>query len=141
MMSRKTFLVLGVGLLLCFGMTLSVGADDTGHERSGFALTTLAGSGNVGQYTSVTIGADGLGLISYRDVTNGDLKVAHCSNRACTSATHTTLDSTGDVGQDTSVTIGADGLGLISYRDVTNGNLKVAHCSDPSCVPHHGLRP
>ena len=30
--------------------------------------------------TSITIGADGLGLISYYDVTNGDLKVAHCSN-------------------------------------------------------------
>jgi hypothetical protein len=81
----------------------------------------------VGQDTSVTIGADGLGLISYHDATNGNLKVAHCSNRACTSATLTTLDSIGNVGQDTAVTIGADGLALISYHDVTNGNLKVAH--------------
>ena len=88
----------------------------------------------------MTIGADGLGLISYLDVTNGNLKVAHCSNRACTSATLTTLDSTGEVGQDTSVTIGADGLGLISYYDATNGNLKVAHCSDRSCVPDHRHR-
>jgi len=29
---------------------------------------------------SITIGADGLGLISYYDVTNADLKVAHLSN-------------------------------------------------------------
>jgi hypothetical protein len=43
--------------------------------------------------TSVTIGADGLGLISYYDVTNGDLKVAHCSDAACSSAIITTLDS------------------------------------------------
>ena len=70
-------------------------------------------------------------------MTNRNLKVAHCSNRACTSATLATLDDTGDVGQHTSVTIGADGLGLISYRDVTNGNLKVAHCSDRSCVADH----
>ena len=38
---------------------------------------------NVGQYTSVSVGADGLGVISYYDVTNYGLKVAHCSNRFC----------------------------------------------------------
>jgi len=32
----------------------------------------------------VTIGADGLGLISYYDVGNGNLKVAHCANAFCT---------------------------------------------------------
>ena len=133
--SRKTLLVLGVGLLLGFGLTFSVGANDTGLERPEFALTTLDGPGNVGQYTSVTIGADGLGLISYHDVTNRNLKVAHCSNRACTAATLTTLDSAGEVGQFTSVTIGADRLGLISYYDATNNrNLKVAHCSDQACT-------
>lgn len=30
-----------------------------------------------------SIGADGLGLISYRDVTNQDLKIAHCENAFC----------------------------------------------------------
>jgi preprotein translocase subunit Sec61beta len=91
-------------------------------------------AGNVGQYSSVTIGADGLGLISYYDETNGDLKVAHCSDSACTSATLTTVDRAGNVGQYSSVTIGADGLGLISYYDETNGDLKVAHCSDLTCT-------
>jgi hypothetical protein len=37
----------------------------------------------VGWYTSITIGTDGLGLISYRDQTNDDLKVAHCENTFC----------------------------------------------------------
>ena len=83
----------------------------------------------VGHDTSVTIGGDGLGLISYHDSTNGTLKVAHCSNRLCTSATLTTLDNAGEVGQDTSVTMGPDGRALISYHDVTNGNLKVAHAT------------
>jgi hypothetical protein len=36
--------------------------------------------GSVGYYTSVTIGVDGLGLISYYDSTNDDLRVAHLSN-------------------------------------------------------------
>ena len=44
---------------------------------------TLDSSGTVGATSSVTIGADGLGLISYLDVTNHDLKVAHCASTLC----------------------------------------------------------
>src|SRR5206468_3816321 len=126
---------LGVGLLFGFGLTLSVGADDTALERSGYALTTLDGSGNVGRFSSVTIGADGLGLISSFDETNGDLKVAHCSNVACTSATLTTLTmlkSEDNVGQFTSVT-SAGGRGGISYYDSTGQVLKLAPCPDLAC--------
>lgn len=47
------------------------------------ALATLDSPGIVGRETSVTVGADGLGLISYLDGTNGDLKVAHCTNALC----------------------------------------------------------
>ena len=93
--------------------------------------TTTARSG---LYTSVTIGFDGLGLISYYDADNYDLKVAHCSNTACTTSTITTLDTTGNVGAYGSLTIGADGLGLISYYDLTNDDLKVAHCSNTACT-------
>ena len=91
-------------------------------------LTTLDSAGSVGG-TSVTIGSDGLGLISYR---NGNLKVAHCNDVACTTATLTALDTTGNVWGYTSVTIGSDGLGLISYYDGTD--LKVAHCNDVACA-------
>jgi hypothetical protein len=94
----------------------------------------LDSTGLVGGDTSITIGADGLGLISYCDASNGKLKVAHCNNLACSSATTTTLDSVG-LDDDTSITIGADGLGLISYRDATNGALKVAHCGNALCQP------
>jgi hypothetical protein len=73
--SLKTFFALGVGFLLGSGLTFNVGADETGLERQGFVLHTLDSLGNVGQYTSVTNGADGLGLISYHDVTNRSLKV------------------------------------------------------------------
>lgn len=47
-------------------------------------VTTLASSGgSVGMYSSVTIGADGLPLISYYDKTNGDLRAAHCADAFC----------------------------------------------------------
>ncbi|HEV8611455.1 MAG TPA: hypothetical protein VGS98_15480 [Thermoanaerobaculia bacterium] len=108
--------------------------DQAPPPPSGNTRTSLNSADDVGQYTSVTIGADGLGLVSYWDVTNFDLNVAHCSNVNCTSATTTPLDTTGNVGQYTSVTIGADGLGLISYYDNTNLNLKVAHCSNVNCT-------
>jgi hypothetical protein len=43
------------------------------HTRT----STLDSASYVGQYTSIAIGADGLGLISYYDSTNEDLKAAH----------------------------------------------------------------
>ena len=43
------------------------------------------GTGNVGNHSSATTAADGLGLISYYDDTNGALKVVHCADQACSS--------------------------------------------------------
>lgn len=93
----------------------------------------LDASMEAGDSLSVTLGVDGLGLISYLDNTNGHLKVAHCNDPACSSATTYTLDSAPNVGFFSSITIGTDGLGLISYYDSENGNLKVAHCSNLEC--------
>ena len=66
----------------------------------------------MGQYTSSSIGIDGLGVISYYDSSgsNLDLKVAHCVDVACSAATSTTVDSAGTVGWYTSLTIGADAI-------------------------------
>jgi len=97
-------------------------------------ISTLDSGGFVGEYTSIAIGTDGLGLISYYDSTDNDLKVAHCANAACTSATTFTLDSVGNVGRYNSIAIGGDGLGLISYFDENpNFDLKVAHCDNTAC--------
>ena len=124
----NTTYTFGEGLVLVNGV---VSMDPT------FLLTrisTLDSTGNVGYSTSIAIGADGLGLISYWDQTNSDLKVAHCDNALCTSATTTTIDNTGNCGSYTSIAIGADGLGLISYLDISNLDLKVAHCDNALCT-------
>jgi len=95
-----------------------------------------AADGDVGEFTSATVGTDGFGLISYEDLANSALKVAHCSNTVCTAATTSTIDSGGGEVKFTSVTVGTDGLGLISYEAVTeeNHDLKVAHCSNTVCT-------
>jgi hypothetical protein len=98
-----------------------------------FKITTLDSNGIVGLYTSIVIGADGLGLISYYDYTNSDLKVAHCNDTACSSATTTIIDSNNSVGRFTAITIGADGLGLIAYSYEDDLDLKVAHCNNIAC--------
>ena len=90
--------------------------------------------GDTGRYTSITIGADGLPVISYYDVTNHDLRVAHCWGVDCSGTiTLATVDSAGDVGMFNSIIIGTDGLPIISYFDATNGHLKVAHCGNVTC--------
>lgn len=89
--------------------------------------TTALGISGAGP---VTIAADGLGLIAYRDSTS--LKVAHCDNLACTSASISTLDSVFEF--DTpSIALGADGLGLVSYMAFTADGLKAAHCDNVAC--------
>ena len=87
----------------------------------------------VGWYTAIAIGSDSRPVISYYDITNADLKIAHCDNTVCSSATLTTVDATGAVGQHTAIAIGNDGLPVIGYYDVTNDDLKVAHCVDAAC--------
>lgn len=102
-------------------------------------LTTLDSSGSVGKYTSITIGSDGLGLISYQDYNSGlpTLKVAHCSNVACTTATKTTVDGSSGiyVGFWTSIAIGTDGLGVIAHANFgPTPGLVVTHCSNVACT-------
>jgi hypothetical protein len=98
-------------------------------------ITTLDSDGDVGWFPSAAIGSDGRGLISYYDATRRALKVAHCNDVACTSATSTLIDDPlGEVGWSTHMTIGFDGLALISYYDIGNSRLKVAHCNDVACT-------
>jgi hypothetical protein len=102
-------------------------------------------SGDTGGHPSIAIGKDGLAVISYVywGGTNLSvaryLKVAHCVDPLCSSATITTLDSTPYV-ENTATVIGADGLPAIAYLDyqITQTTqfsvIKVAHCSNPACT-------
>jgi len=103
-------------------------------ECSSASYTTLDGAdADVGKYTSLAIGTDGLPVISYYDVTNGGLKVAKCSDVSCSGATVRTLESGANIGKYTSLAIGTDGLPVISYVDSGNSILKVAKCAAADC--------
>ncbi len=96
---------------------------------------TLDATGAVGENPAIAIGADGLGLIAYTAGTpSWDLKVAHCNQTACTTATTGTADATQEVGLYPAIAIGADGFGLISHYDNTNGALRVVHCTNADCT-------
>lgn len=63
--------------------------------------------------------------ISYRDITNGNLKHAYWDQIEGVWIKET-VDSVGDVGKYTAIALDSSGNPHISYYDVTNGNLKYA---------------
>jgi len=115
------------------GSLVVVHCADMSCTTSSSAVVDDGGSHAVGQYTAISIGSDGLAVISYRDSTSKDLKVAHCNDVACSTATKFVVDTATDTGLFTSLAIGSDGLPVISYYDSTSRALKVAHCTDRSC--------
>ena len=98
--------------------------------RQAYSHNIVDQSGDVGNDSSITIGIDGLPIIAHYAADDDDLKVSHCNDLACTSATWTLVDTTGGV--QPSITIGMDGLPLISYAAIGN-TLRVAHCHDLLC--------
>jgi len=101
---------------------------------AGNTITFVDSANFVGLWTSIAIGTDNNPVISYRDNTNDDLKVAHCGNISCSAGnTITAVDSSGDVGEYTSIAIGTDSNPVISYHKFINGELKVVHCGNASC--------
>ncbi|MEX2007980.1 MAG: fibronectin type III domain-containing protein, partial [Candidatus Spechtbacterales bacterium] len=84
---------------------------------SGNTLTTVDSTGDVGRSTSIVIGTDNLPVISYRDVTNFDLKVVHCGNVTCSAGTRTIV-----LGSDSSATTSlVSSTSRITFSD-TNAN-------------------
>lgn len=98
-------------------------------------------TGGVGRYNAITLGADGLPVIAYRDSNSAGLKVVRCADGACnTAATPTLVDSGGtpDI-QDISITLGADALPIIAYYDAVSASLRAAKCGDPGCAANNNL--
>jgi hypothetical protein len=91
----------------------------------------------VGFDSAIVIGADGLPLISYADLTAGTLKVAKCGNASCSAGNviSTLAGSTADrVGEFSAIAIGNDGLPIISFYATTATALRIIKCNDAACT-------
>lgn len=121
--STKTLRVTHCNDVACIG----------GDETS----TMVDNGGEVGYFSSLAIGSDGLPVISHQDRSILVLRVTHCNNIACTSATSNVADNGGgtkQVGENSSLAIGSDGLPIVSHRNSTDRVLRVTHCNDVACA-------
>lgn len=102
-------------------------------------LTLDNSTNDVGQFSSIAMGLDGLPVISYYDSTSDDLKVLKCGSVDCsTGNVISTVDSTGNVGQLSAIAMGQDGNPVIAYyfqagAMVLDGDFRVAKCANPAC--------
>ncbi|MBI2633441.1 MAG: hypothetical protein HYW78_03600 [Parcubacteria group bacterium] len=96
-------------------------------------ITTVESTGNIGNFSALTIGVDGLPVIAHLYLSNG-LKVTQCGNMTCSSILASTIvDSSANAGYFNSIAIGTDGFPVISYQDIGANTLKVAKCGNAAC--------
>jgi hypothetical protein len=110
--------------------------NDRACAGSNETISTVDSAGDVGEFASLAIGANGNPVIAYYKRSTGNLRVARCNDPACTGGneTRTTVVSAGDVGQFASLGLGLDGRPDVAFFDLTSEDLRLARCNDAACA-------
>lgn len=97
-------------------------------------IQTIDGTVGVDQ-SSIQIDGAGNPVIAYNDTTNGDLRIAHCSNADCSAGTSiVTADSAGVTGLMPSMRLRPSGLPAVAYYDASQADLRILSCADALCA-------
>jgi hypothetical protein len=96
-------------------------------------LRTLDASAAAGGPTSLAFGPDGRALIAYVDGGTQAVRVAHCADAGCSSATFSALGP-GHPSSGARIAFGTDGLALVQYAAPGPGGVRMAHCADADCA-------
>ncbi len=108
-----------------------------GDDAPSGTITAGEGADDVGQYSSLALDLfDQRPVIAYYNATDGDVKLVHCSNDACTGAQSSVVvdGAIEDVGSDLSMALDLGSNPVIAYFDADNLALKVARCDDQACA-------
>jgi hypothetical protein len=108
-----------------------VGSGGTGCDVSSWDCSVIETTSSVGEDVSLEFDVENRPWISYRDITNFDLRVARYvgtggTGCATTAWTCQGVDTAANVNDLTSISIDSTGNAWVSYRDNTAGTLKVA---------------
>jgi hypothetical protein len=123
--SRSLWVVL-FALVVANGLTIGM------TQASTISILDHYTSG-IGYYSSIAV-LDGKPIISYYDNAHGDLRLAICSNPACSPGTTYSIpiDTDYDVGYHSTVAV-SNGNPIIVYTINTFAEIRVAACVDPLC--------
>lgn len=84
-------------------------------------------------FPSIAVGADGLPLVAWMDVATFEIKVAKCSDVACSSAVSPTLLGSAGAGGYVTIAIAPSGLPAVTYYDDDAGDLVYVACGNSAC--------
>ncbi len=100
------------------------------------SIVNLDSFGIFNVFASLALDSNGYPVVSYWDLANQDLKLAHCNDVNCAGndeSITTLVDSTA-VGGFTSLALDSSDYPLIVYEDSISEVLTLAHCNDANCA-------